>query len=216
MNNMMLFSERLKSLFRRRPNRFITQLCGQAALTVSGLDALIDYMNKPSDKNAQRIHRLEQDADEARRILIDDLNRTFVTPIDRQDIFALSRAIDDILDYADSTIMEMESLAVKPNNYLMRMTTLLRDAAEEIRLSMDRIENHPTVASEHAAKAKALENRMEGVYREAVAELFRGPKNVDHVVEMLKLREIYRHLSNAADRGDEAANVIGDIVVKTT
>jgi len=216
MNNMMLFIERLKSLFRRRPNRFITQLCGQAALTVSGLDALIDYMNKPSDKNAQRIHRLEQDADEARRILIDDLNRTFVTPIDRQDIFALSRAIDDVLDYADSTIMEMEALSVRPNNYLVRMTTLLRDAAEEIRLSMERIENHPAVANEHAAKAKALENRMEGVYREAVGDLFRGPKNVEHVVEMLKLREIYRHMSNAADRGDEAANVISDIVVKTT
>ena len=64
MNNTMLFIERLKSLFRRRPNRFITQLCGQAALTVSGLDALIDYMNKPSDKNAQRIHRLEQNSTE--------------------------------------------------------------------------------------------------------------------------------------------------------
>jgi predicted phosphate transport protein (TIGR00153 family) len=216
MNDILLFRERLKSFFQRRPNRFITQLSAQAALTVSGLDALIDYMNKPSDKNAQRIHRLEQDADEARRILIDDLNRTFVTPIDRQDIFALSRAIDDVLDYADSTIMEMEAFAVKPNNYLMRMTTLLRDAAEEIRLSMERIENHPAVANEHAAKAKALENRMEGVYRDAVADLFRGPKNVDHVVEMLKLREIYRHLSNAADRGDEAANVISDIVVKTT
>ena len=50
--------------------------------------------------------------------------------------------------------------------------------------------------------------------REAIAALFVGPKNVEDVVEMLKLREIYRHLSNAADRGDEAANVIGDIVVK--
>jgi hypothetical protein len=50
-----------------------------------------------------------------------------------------------------------------------------------------------------------------------VADLFRGPtKNVRQVVKMLKLREIYRHLSNCADRGDEAANIIGDIVVKRT
>jgi hypothetical protein len=70
------------------------------------------------------------------------------------------------------------------------------------------------VANDHAVRAKALENRVENVYREAIAALFVGTKNVNDVVEMLKLREIYRHLSNAADRGDEAANVIGDIVVK--
>ena len=50
--------------------------------------------------------------------------------------------------------------------------------------------------------------------REAIADLFAMPRDIDHVVEMLKLREIYRHLSNAADRGDQAANVLGDIVVK--
>lgn len=216
MNNFRLVLERIRSRFKQRPDHFLSRLSEQATLTVYGLDALLDYMNKSSDKNAQRIHRLEQDADEARRILIDELNRTFATPIDRQDIFSLSRAIDDVLDYADSTIMEMEMLSVKPNNYLIRMTSLLRDAAEELRIAIERLEHHPAVANEHAAKAKALENQIEGVYREALADLFRGPKNVDHVVEMLKLREIYRHLSNAADRGDEAANVISDIIVKTT
>ena len=52
--------------------------------------------------------------------------------------------------------------------------------------------------------------------REAVADLFSGPEDVHHVMVMLKLRELYRHLSNCADRGDEAANVIHDIVVKMT
>jgi hypothetical protein len=65
-------------------------------------------------------------------------------------------------------------------------------------------------------RAKTLENQVEQIYREAIADLFKGPKNVKQVVKMLKLREIYRHLSNCADRGDEAANIIGDIVVKGT
>ncbi len=216
MHNLKRTLERIQSAFKQRPNHFLTRLVEQATLTVSALEALQDYMNKPSEKNAQRIHKLEQDADEVRRMLIEELNRTFATPIDRQDIFSLSRTIDDVLDYADSTIMEMEALSVKPNNYLVQMTGLLRDAAEEIRLSMERLENHPAVANEHATKAKALENRMEGVYRAAIADLFRGTKNNDHIVEMLKLREIYRHMSNAADRGDEAANIISDIVVKTS
>jgi hypothetical protein len=55
---------------------------------------------------------------------------------------------------------------------------------------------------------------VEKVYREALADLFSDPQDLDDVMEILKLREIYRHLSNAADRGDQAANVIGDIVVK--
>lgn len=57
---------------------------------------------------------------------------------------------------------------------------------------------------------------MEAVYREAVADLFSGPEDLHHVVEMLKLREVYRHLSNAAEGGDEAANIIADVVVKKT
>jgi uncharacterized protein Yka (UPF0111/DUF47 family) len=72
------------------------------------------------------------------------------------------------------------------------------------------------VASTHAVRAKALENQVETVYREALVDLFEGIEDVRDVVRVLKMREVYRHLSNAADRGDEAANIIGDIVVKMT
>lgn len=105
-------------------------------------------------------------------------------------------------------------LRVSPNAYMERMVSLLTDAAREIYMGVMRLESHPNVANDHAVRAKALENRMESVYREAIADLFAMPRDIDHVVEMLKLREIYRHLSNAADRGDQAANVLGDIVVK--
>lgn len=206
----------LKRLFRPRQNQFIQLLIQQADCTVQGVEALLDYLNKPSEEHAKAVTQMEKEADEVRRILIDELNRTFVTPIDREDIHALSRAIDDVLDYAHTTIDEMMILEVEPNDYLRRMVSLLRDAAREIHLSMLRLSQHPGVAEDHAVRAKALENRVEHVYREALADLFHLPRDVDHVVEMLKLREIYRHLSNAADRGDEAANVITDIVVKMT
>jgi uncharacterized protein Yka (UPF0111/DUF47 family) len=110
----------------------------------------------------------------------------------------------------------MEILNVKPTPYMRRIASLLCDAAFELQVGVQRIEDHPRVASEHAQRAKALENRVESVYREAVADLFSGPQDVEHIVQMLKLREVYRHLSNAADRGDEAANIIADIVVKMT
>ena len=200
--------------FKRKPDRFMQLLVQQAEFTVQGMEGLVAYMQNQSDEAANRVRKTEKEADEVRRILVDELNRTFVTPLDREDIFALSRTIDDILDYAYSTVDEMEILHVKPNPYLQRMASLMRDAAEEIRLAMLRLKDHPSVANDHAVRAKALENRMEGVYREAIAALFQGPQDVEHIVQMLKLREIYRHLSNAADRGDEAANVISDAVVK--
>jgi len=206
----------LKRLFRPRPDRFIQLLIQQADYTVQGVEALLEYVNNPSEEHALAVKKMEKEADEIRRILIEELNRTFVTPLDREDIHALSRAIDDVLDYAYTTVDEMVILDVKPNAYVQRMVSLLRDAAYEIHLGVLRLSDHPGVAEDHAVRAKALENRIETVYREALAELFHMPRDVDHVVEMLKLRETYRHLSNAADRGDEAANVLTDIVVKLT
>ena len=63
-------------------------------------------------------------------------------------------------------------------------------------------------------RAKQVENQVESIYRQALAELFHQPKDAEHIIQILKMRETLRHLSNAADRGDEAANVMSDIVVK--
>jgi hypothetical protein len=121
-----------------------------------------------------------------------------------------------MIDYAESTVGEMRILNVEPTPYMARIASLLRDAGWEIHQGVMRLLKNPGVAIEHARRAKALENRVESEYREAIADLFKGPEDVHHLVEMLKMREVYRHLSNAADRGDEAANVIADIVVKRT
>jgi predicted phosphate transport protein (TIGR00153 family) len=206
----------LKEFFKPRQDKFVQSLIAQSEITLQGMAALESYMKKRSERHAIAVTQAEKDADEVRRILIDDLNRTFVTPMDREDIFSLSRAIDDVMDYAYSTVEEMQLFDVEPNDFLRRIVSLLHDAANEIHLAMLRLKENPGVASEHASRAKALENRVERVYREAIADLFSGPDDVHHVMDMLKLREIYRHLSNCADRGDAAANVIHDIVVKMT
>lgn len=201
---------------KKRQNKFIKLIHDQASLTLEGMEALKAYMENLDGKAAAMLAEKEKEADEARRILIDELNRTFVTPFDREDIFALSRAIDDVLDYAYSTVDEMEILRVEPTPFMQRIASLLKDAAYELLMAVNRLEEHAGVAGDHAQRAKALENRVENVYREALADLFCTAKDIEDVVRMLKLREVYRHLSNAADRGDEAANVIADIVVKMT
>src|SRR5512136_1985051 len=206
----------MRKLFRKRHSIFIKLIQNQATLTLQGMEALKAYMGGQDPNAAANLTKSEKEADEARRILIDELNKTFVTPFDREDIFNLSRTIDDVLDYAYSTLTEMEILKVEPTPFMQRMAALLRDAACEISMATCRLEEHPSVSNDHAQRAKALENRVEDVYREALADLFSGVEDIHHVINMLKLREVYRHMSNAADRGDEAANVIADIVVKLT
>lgn len=199
---------------RRKQNRFIELLIKQAEYAYEGFKILLTYVQDPDQDLARLLSETEKEADEVRRVLIDELNRTFVTPIDREDIFALSLTIDDVLDYANTTMEEMDLLDIQPNPFIERMVSLLTDAARELYQGVSRLEDHPNVANDHAVRAKALENRVETVYREAIADLFQMPRDIDHIVDMLKLREVYRHLSNAADRGDAAGNVIGDIVVK--
>ena len=203
-------------IFKKRRNIFIQLMHQQASLALEGMDLLIEYLNNPAKQLADDLTAKEKEADEARRILIDELNRTFITPFDREDIFALSRAIDDVLDYAYSTMTEIIILKVQPSEYMVRICSLLRDATFEIMKAMEQLQDHPAVAAEHAQRAKALENRVEHVYREALVAMFVETDNVETLVNILKMREVYRHLSNAADRGDEAANVIADIIVKTT
>ncbi|MCC6148544.1 MAG: DUF47 family protein [Anaerolineaceae bacterium] len=208
----------IRDIFKPKPNKFTQLLIEQTRLTVKGLELLKVYLEKRDPDTARQISKLEKEADEVRRVLIEELMRSFVTPFDREDIFSLSREIDDVLDYANTTVDEMEILDVDPTPYMQRMASLLYDAALEIEMAVERLQdNHANVTSNHVQRAKALENRVETVYREALADLFRGKDiNAERIVEMLKAREIYRHLSNAADREDVAANVIGDIVMKSS
>jgi predicted phosphate transport protein (TIGR00153 family) len=202
--------------FKKREEVFHQLIHQQASITYEGLKLLVKYLETQDGEIAEQLAHQEKEADEVRRILVDELNRTFVTPFDREDIFALSRSIDDVMDYADTTVSEMVILKVEPTKFMLRIASLLQDAAYEIFQAVQRLEKNPGVATDHAQRAKTLENQVEGVYREAIADLFSGPEDVHHIMEMLKLREVYRHLSNAADRGDEAANIIADIVVKKT
>ena len=198
--------------FQKKKCDFCEMLHAQSEKVLQGLDALHTWAEGADGGKRGKVKEIEREADELRRILIEELNQTFVTPFDREDIFALSRAIDDVMDYADRTVDEMEIYEVTPNNHIIEMIDILRKAARELSDAIRLIQKYPSIALEHATKAKACENEMESAYHRALAELFKGTDTV----YMLKMREIYRHLSNAADRGDEAANRIGDIVVKMT
>ena len=201
-----------KKAFSGNESRFFDLLALQSLKTLEGLEALWNFAENGTKEKAHIVRNIEREADELRRILIEELDKTFITPLDREDIYSLSRAIDDVVDYANTTVDEMEIYEVKGDEHIKEMVNILRKAAREINDAVKILKDYPKIASEHAVKAKAYENSMEKAYHVALANLFKG----SDTVYMLKMREIYRHLSNAADRGDEAANIISSIVMKHT
>lgn len=191
---------------------FYQLLSDQARISEEGIKLFCEFVQTPNEILGKKVEAIEKQADEHRRSLIEALNRTFVTPFDREDIFALSRALDDMIDYAHSTVEEMMLFGVQSNEFLKKMAQALHQVSQHVTLAVNGLRSMNNGMDEHIIRAKKSENLMEHLYREALVELFKHT----NVMDVLKMREIYRHLSNAADRGDEAANILSDILMKNT
>ncbi|AYO30084.1 DUF47 family protein [Biomaibacter acetigenes] len=189
---------------------FYKMLYDQSLKTKEGLEYLEKFMNTGDKQYATRVKEIEKEADELRKILIGELDDTFITPFDRDDLFMLSRVIDDILDYSKTTIDEMEIYELEPCEELKQITALLVESARSIHCSIENLKKNKKAANEYALKVKKIENEVENLYRHNLARLVKN-KDIGYV---LKMREIYRHLSNLADKSDTAADIIGHILVK--
>jgi predicted phosphate transport protein (TIGR00153 family) len=210
----------IAGIFKRGPreDKFVGLLIQQTEITIQGLQLLEKWFGKDElkDKAIDQMREKELEADEVRRILIDELHSTFITPLDREDIFMLSLYIDDILDYCYTTVEEMQLLEVEADEHLYNMIKMTREATLELKMAFERIFANPRVAGEHARRAKKLENEVEHLYRVAISELFTKAKDFKPLMVMLRRREVYRHVSNMADQADKAADILGMVVMKLT
>lgn len=204
----------LKRFLKPKQDNFMGLLIQQGEYTIHIVDALQAYLKKQSDKKSTQARTVEKEADELERILVHELMNTFVTPIDREDIFSLSRALDNFIDYVYDTVEELEIFELDAPEPVIEIAGLLHEMATELHLAITQLIDYPGVAQEHARRVKHLENRVEDSYRLSLAALFQGPQDIHQVMEILKTREVLRHLSNAADQGDIAADTVMDIVVK--
>jgi hypothetical protein len=202
----------------KRQDKFVGMLIEQTQITVEGLRLLEKWMGKTElkGKAIDQMRAKEVEADEVRRILIDELHNTFITPLDREDIFMISLYIDDILDYCYSTVEEMQLLGIDADDYLIEMVKFTREATEELEMAFNTIFSNPRVAGEHARRAKKIENEVEHLYRVAIGDLFTKAKDFSPMMVMLRRRELYRHVSNMADQADRAADILGMVVMKLT
>ena len=203
------------SIFRKDKKPDFYQLLVDHAKTVyDAYNTLARGLEAGNGEASERVYFLEREADDLRRILIDRLNRTLITPFDREDIFALSRAVDEIIDAAQRTVEELHVFNVQADEDLIAMAKILEKGTLEIYDALKNLKRYSSVALEHAKRAKATENQIHHIYLKALAELFENPVHTPGY--MLKMREIYRHLNRSADNCDEAANIISDIIIKTS
>ncbi len=197
-----------------KDDKFILQLIEQSKKT-HGTIAFLEHSLE--DDNASKIEHIKniiREVDEIRRVLIDDLHNTFITPIDREDIYNISNALFDMVDYALTTAEEMHILKVTPDDYIRNMVTLVRKQTEELQMAMERLSKNPRVAGEHTMIVKSLEKEVEHLYRKGIRDLFDTPPTLEKLPQLFYMREVYRHISNMSDRAEEAANVFGMVVMK--
>jgi uncharacterized protein len=195
-------------------NKFVAMLVAHAAAAREAAVALQESLAHADAAAVERLHGLAIAAAERRRVLIDELHETFVTPLDREDIYNLSHSLERMVNYALTTLEEIHLLQVEADEPIRRMVGLVREQAESLEAAMQRLAKNPRVADDHAGHVHEKEHEVERVYRDAIRELFARATDVATLPRILYRREVYRHISNMADRAVSAANVLGMIVMK--
>jgi len=199
---------------RKEGNKFIVMLLAHAALARQAVFCLEGWLEHPEPAAVERMRSIAAECGESRRVLIDELHETFVTPIDREDIYNLSQAYERMVMYALTTLEEMHLLQVAADEPIRRMVALVREQAEDLQAAIQRLAKNPRVADDHADHVHEKEREVERIYRAAIRDLFARASDLQGLPGILYRREVYRHISNMADRAVSAANVLGMVVMK--
>lgn len=204
-----LFHRFFDRVFPSMPD-FFGLLAEQSLQISQGVALLVRLMETADPEIGNEIRREEHEADKTKVRNLQILNESFATPVDREDIHRAIVSLDEILNYCKTTVYEMYEFQIGPDAHLVEMATILSEGCHALAEAFARLQTNPAESAELGAVARKAERRVEKAYRAALAELFQGTDYVN----MLKRREIYRHVSNAADRVAACGNALQDIVVK--
>ncbi len=155
----------------------------------------------------------EQEGDRITHDIIHRLNQTFVTPIDREDIYALASALDDIVDYTEEVADYLGLYKIEaPMEQAQRLAHVLLQSARQIAEVMPRLRGFRDI-SHYTVEINRLENDGDRITREAMAALFEN--RIDPMV-VIRWKDIYERLESAIDATEHAANIIEGIVIKNS
>jgi hypothetical protein len=175
---------------------------------------LRELFDTPAERRTpivEAIKRLEHECDQVTHEVVNRLDRTFITPLDREDIHALASDLDDVMDAIDGTARRAQifHLGVAPQGVkqlaevISRMTTVLGEAVGRLKKGDD--------VMKYCVEAKQLEEEGDAIYHESLGLLFEKETNA---IELVKWKEIYDNLEQTLDQAEDVANVVESITIK--
>ena len=199
----------LDRVFPKMPD-FFHMLTEQNIKVAHTVNLLVEYMEYGDPSIAEALKRDVHEADGIKVRNLHELNEAFSTPIDREDIYRAIMSLDDIVMYCKTTVHEMDVLGVKPDSFMRDISRHIKEGVDALANGFAKLGTTPATAALDADAARKAERHAEKLYRVALPTLFEG----SDYINMFKRREIYRHLTNAAEHMAQCANTLHDIVVK--
>jgi len=165
------------------------------------------------DNWAQEVHQLENDGDLLTHDIIKKLNKTNITPIDREDIHALASTLDDILDFIWGTAARLAIFRMKESTKeAVIMSKELLTTVELVHKAIKKLEEkNYSHMQEYCIEINKLENKIDRVFRDALGHLF---DEIKDPILVIKWKEIYEHLENASDKCEDVADILESIAIK--
>lgn len=160
---------------------------------------------------AGEVKRREHEADEITHDVIVRIDRSFITPLDREDIHLLTSRLDDVIDLLDGTVRRAQMFHITSAPvHAARLADVLKRAASQIETAVRNMKK-PKMMLDHTRVLKALEEEGDAIYAQAVGELFEGTPDP---LEVIKWMELYDKLEDAIDQCDNVSNVLESIALK--
>jgi hypothetical protein len=200
------------SLFPKEED-FFTLFRRQAALVRQSCEQLLEMMERFDDleARAKRLKDVEHEADLVAHELFERLNRTFITPLEREDIHDLGSGLDDVLDAVEAIGSRIVLFRLKtPTPEARQLSAILARCSTQIEQAVDHLKDLKNLMS-FTIEVNRLENEADTISRQAVADLFDGTHDV---LDVMRWKEIYGRLEGAADKCEDVANTIEAIVLK--
>lgn len=195
--------------------RFFEMMEKEAENLYSASKIFADMFDSSSgmEEKLSIINKMEHEGDVIVHDIFDDLNKTFITPIDREDIAAIASEMDNVLDLIDEVAEEAVLFKIEsPNSHLVRFSKKLRDAVGEIHLAVKKMRNlkNAIEIKRHCIRINELEHEMDIATINAYAQLFESAD----AIKILKLKELYTNLEDAMDNCEDVADVIMGLLIK--
>lgn len=181
---------------------------------VEGTKVLDELFANPSEskEKSDLIKDIEHAGDKITHDTMNTLNKTFVTPIDREDIHSLICALDDVMDYIDDAANKFHLYKFgEATNEVKEMSAILLKCSAETVKAVTGLEKLDTSINEVCIEINSLENEADRISGNAIAQLFENEKDP---IQLIKWKELYETLEEAADGFEDVANILEGIVVK--